>query len=504
MNSYANDFTKTVQTYYKDLKKYNPIPKDKELDLIKQAKKNNLLAQNTILSSNLKFVFDIAKKYKGKGVAMEDLIAEGNIGLVKALDKFDTSKNVKFISYAVWWVRQSMKEVIKKRQQQTTIEQNKNDITNKVNQVEQNVNTNSSGITDLNNKYNQQQTLINTNKTNIETNKNTINNVNQNLTSTQNLLTQTINELRTLRPFKYVGAYTSSKAYMINEMVSLNNAFYLSVEDNNSTTPSTSNNKWIVMENFQQVDLTNYATKLEVNNAKTDLQNKITTNTSDIAYLQKNTVNTTTDQTINGIKTFAYQIKANGGITNLIDPTNDTDAVNKLYVDNNSLSKTATAFQTVNSSVSFLRPITVQTPTGNNDAANKQYVDNKTTNSVLYRQVYFSSTVYSTDQTTTISISNYVNSNSAAFQSWMIQFDRQGNNGNTYEGTFNLNFILPDINKATWVEANTYFNSSNQRFQDGGRAGITIYRVNSNQLKLTFQLWSGNNRIKNVKLYAPR
>ena len=122
MNSYANDFTKTVQTYYKDLKKYNPIPKDKELDLIKQAKKNNLLAQNTILSSNLKFVFDIAKKYKGKGVAMEDLIAEGNIGLVKALDKFDTSKNVKFISYAVWWVRQSMKEVIKKRQQQITIE----------------------------------------------------------------------------------------------------------------------------------------------------------------------------------------------------------------------------------------------------------------------------------------------------------------------------------------------------------------------------------------------
>lgn len=122
MNSYANDFTKTVQTYYKDLKKYNPISKDNELDLIKQAKKNNLLAKNTILSSNLKFVFDIAKKYKGKGVAMEDLIAEGNIGLVKALDKFDTSKNVKFISYAVWWVRQSMQEVIKKRQQQTTIE----------------------------------------------------------------------------------------------------------------------------------------------------------------------------------------------------------------------------------------------------------------------------------------------------------------------------------------------------------------------------------------------
>lgn len=131
----------------------------------------------------------------------------------------------------------------KYNQQQTQIDQNKNDIDNKVNQIEQNVGTNSSSITDLNNKYNQQQTLIDTNKTNIETNKNTINNVNQSLTNTQTLLTQTIDNLRTLRPFKYVGAYSSSKTYAINEMVSYNNAFYLSVEDNNNTTPSTSNNK---------------------------------------------------------------------------------------------------------------------------------------------------------------------------------------------------------------------------------------------------------------------
>lgn len=140
------------------------------------------------------------------------------------------------------------------------------------------------------------------------------------------------------------------------------------------------------MENFQQVDLTNYATKLEVNNAKTDLQNKITTNTSDISYLQKNTVNTTTDQTINGTKTFAFQIKANGGITNLIDPVNNSDAATKLYVDNNALSKTATAFQTVASSVSFTRPITVLTPTADTDAANKQYVDNRISNIPVYNK----------------------------------------------------------------------------------------------------------------------
>lgn len=122
MNSYVNDFTTTVQTYYKELKKYNPIPKEEELELIKKAKKNNLMARQKVLSSNLKFVFNIAKIYKGKGVAMEDLIAEGNMGLVKALDKFDTSKDVKFFSYAVWWIRQSMQEAIKKHQLQSSVE----------------------------------------------------------------------------------------------------------------------------------------------------------------------------------------------------------------------------------------------------------------------------------------------------------------------------------------------------------------------------------------------
>ena len=85
----------------------------------------------------------------------------------------------------------------------------------------------------------------------------------------------------------------------------------------------------------------------------------------------------------------------------------------------------------------------------------------------------------------------------------MIQFDRYGSNGNNYEGTINLNFLLPDINKATFIDSAYYFNSSNQRFQDGAKAVITIHRVNSNQLKLTFQLWDGSNRIKNVKLLAP-
>lgn len=189
--------------------------------------------------------------------------------------------------------------------------------------------------------------------------------------------------------------------------------------------------------------------------------NRIGTNANSINQLNtKDTQNVklSGNQTINGQKTFANRIFANGGITNLPNPTN------------------------------------------NNDAANKQYVDTKAN----YRQVFSNTTtIWSTNQTTTISISNYVNSNSAAFQSWMIQFDRYGANGNTYEGTINLNFILPDTNKATFIDSSFYFNSSNKRFQDGSKAVITIYRVNSNQLQLTFQLWDGSNRIRNVKLLAP-
>lgn len=127
MNSYVNDFNTTVKTYYKELKKCNPISREEEVELIKKAKNNNLVAKNKILSSNLKFVFNVAKKYKGCGAPLEDLISEGNIGLTKAIDKFDETRNVKFISYAVWWIRQSIQEFIKKRQQLLSVELSEND-----------------------------------------------------------------------------------------------------------------------------------------------------------------------------------------------------------------------------------------------------------------------------------------------------------------------------------------------------------------------------------------
>lgn len=115
MNQYANDFTETVRVYYDDLKKYKPLTKAKERRLLKRCKKGNLKAKNEILEANLRFVFDIAKHYTGRGVPISELISDGNMGLLKAIEKFDESKDVKFISYAVWWIRQAMLESIKRR-----------------------------------------------------------------------------------------------------------------------------------------------------------------------------------------------------------------------------------------------------------------------------------------------------------------------------------------------------------------------------------------------------
>ena len=115
MNQYANDFTETVRVYYDDLKKYRPLTKAKERRLLKKCKKGNLKAKNEILESNLRFVFDIARHYTGRGVPISELISDGNMGLLRAIEKFDESKYVKFISYAVWWIRQAMLESIKKK-----------------------------------------------------------------------------------------------------------------------------------------------------------------------------------------------------------------------------------------------------------------------------------------------------------------------------------------------------------------------------------------------------
>ncbi len=110
-----NDFTSSVQAYFQDLKHFSPISRERERELMIKAKNGDVDARNEIITSNLRFVFDIAKKYRGRGVDIADLISEGNKGLLKAIDKFDTTKNVKFFTYAVWWIRQHMMQAIEEK-----------------------------------------------------------------------------------------------------------------------------------------------------------------------------------------------------------------------------------------------------------------------------------------------------------------------------------------------------------------------------------------------------
>jgi RNA polymerase primary sigma factor len=84
------------------------ITPEREVELANQIKNGSLRAKNELVEANLRFVVSVAKQYAGRGLDISDLVSEGNIGLIKAAEKFDATKGIKFISYAVWWIRQSI------------------------------------------------------------------------------------------------------------------------------------------------------------------------------------------------------------------------------------------------------------------------------------------------------------------------------------------------------------------------------------------------------------
>ena len=95
--------------YLSGLRKYVPLEPEEEATL---ASKKDITSRNKLVEANLKFVVSVAKQYQGLGLSYEDLIEEGNIGLIKAAEKFDETKGFKFISYAVWWIRQSILQAL--------------------------------------------------------------------------------------------------------------------------------------------------------------------------------------------------------------------------------------------------------------------------------------------------------------------------------------------------------------------------------------------------------
>ena len=103
---------KILSIYLQEINKVPLLTKEEENDLAAKAKAGDQAARQRIASANLRFVVNIAKKYRHSGMDMTDLISEGNVGLMTAIDKFDPQKGYRFISYAVWWIRQSILKAI--------------------------------------------------------------------------------------------------------------------------------------------------------------------------------------------------------------------------------------------------------------------------------------------------------------------------------------------------------------------------------------------------------
>ncbi len=112
MNIINESNDKSLQIYLKEINKFPLLTPEEEKELARRIKKGDKKALEKLIQGNLRFVINIAKAYQGKGLSLNELITEGNYGLIKAAQKFDPDKNVKFISYAVWWIRQTIMKAI--------------------------------------------------------------------------------------------------------------------------------------------------------------------------------------------------------------------------------------------------------------------------------------------------------------------------------------------------------------------------------------------------------
>ena len=110
------EYDKSVNLYFKDVASTSPLTRDEELELWRDYKYNgNVASRDRLVVANLRFVANVARQYQGRGLSYSDLIAEGNLGLLRAIDKFDGERGYKVISYAVWWIKQSILEALEKR-----------------------------------------------------------------------------------------------------------------------------------------------------------------------------------------------------------------------------------------------------------------------------------------------------------------------------------------------------------------------------------------------------
>lgn len=131
----TNRDTQSLTKYFNEISSIPMISADEEANLAKLAKEGDRLAIDKLVTANLRFVVSVAKQYQSTGDLLDDLISAGNLGLIEAAKRFDEKKGFKFISYAVWWIRQSIVQYVSENNKTIRIPSNKINASNKLKNV---------------------------------------------------------------------------------------------------------------------------------------------------------------------------------------------------------------------------------------------------------------------------------------------------------------------------------------------------------------------------------
>lgn len=125
-----------MTTYFKEINSYPLLSEEEEKELAKQIQKGNSEAKRKMIVHNLRLVVSIAKHYKDRGLSFADLVQEGNLGLIKAVEKYDVSKGFRFSTYATWWIKQSISRAIMEQSRSVRIPVNLIEMMSKIHKVE--------------------------------------------------------------------------------------------------------------------------------------------------------------------------------------------------------------------------------------------------------------------------------------------------------------------------------------------------------------------------------
>jgi RNA polymerase primary sigma factor len=133
--SITNRESESLEKYLQEIGREDLLSIEEEVELAQRIRKGDRKALDKLTKANLRFVVSVAKQYQNQGLSLSDLINEGNVGLIKAAEKFDETRGFKFISYAVWWIRQSILQAIAEQSRIVRLPLNQVGSVNKINRI---------------------------------------------------------------------------------------------------------------------------------------------------------------------------------------------------------------------------------------------------------------------------------------------------------------------------------------------------------------------------------